>query len=419
MEQFRVEGPTKLNGEVKISGAKNAVLPILFASLLAEEPIELQNVPQLKDVSTAIKILRELGVNVQRSSDSIFIDSSEVSEFCAPPELAKSMRASIWALAPLLGRLGRAEVALPGGCPIGARPVDLHISGLKQLGADVSIDNDCVEAFVNGRLTGAHIVMEKVSVGATVTISIAASLASGQTILENVAQEPEVVDTIGFLNTLGAQIRGAGTNRIIIDGVQRLKGGVYRVIPDRMETGTFLVAAAVSGGRIVCRNTRPDIMTGVLDKLRETGADIEFGDDWISLDMRGKRPKAITLRTEPHPGFPTDLQAQFCLLNIVAEGSGRICETIFENRFQHIPELNRMGANAEIRGNSVLTHGVQQLFGAHLMATDLRASASLVLAGCIANGVTVIDNIYHIDRGYADIDGKLCKLGAKIERSNR
>lgn len=419
MEKFRVEGPTQLNGEVKISGAKNAVLPILFASILAEEPIELQNVPQLKDVSTAIKILKELGVKVKQSSGSIFIDASEVYEFCAPPELAKSMRASIWALAPLLSRFGRAEVALPGGCPIGARPVDLHISGLKQLGAAVSIDNECVKACVNGRLTGAHIVLEKVSVGATVTILIAASLAFGRTIIENVAQEPEVVDTIGFLNTLGAQISGAGTNRIIIDGVQRLKGGVYRVIPDRMETGTFLVAAAVSGGKIVCRNTRPDIMTGVLDKLRETGAAIEFGDDWIQLDMQGKRPKAITLRTEPHPGFPTDLQAQFCLLNIVAEGSGRICETIFENRFQHIPELNRMGANAEIHGNSVISRGVDQLFGAHLMATDLRASASLVLAGCIANGVTIIDNIYHIDRGYEDIDGKLRQLGAKIERINR
>ena len=326
------------------------------------------------------------------------------------------MRASIWALGPLVARFGRGQVSLPGGCAIGARPVDLHITGLEQLGAEIKLEEGYVKASVDGRLKGAHIVMDKVSVGATVTIMSAATLATGTTVIENAAREPEIVDTANFLNTLGAKITGAGSDRITIEGVERLGGGVYRVLPDRIETGTFLIAAAVSGGKVMCRDTRPDTLDAVLAKLREAGADIEVGEDWISLDMHGKRPKAVTVRTAPHPGFPTDMQAQFSLLNLVAEGTGVITETIFENRFMHVPELIRMGAHAEIESNTVICHGVEQLSGAQVMATDLRASASLVLAGCIADGVTVVDRIYHIDRGYERIEDKLRALGANIER---
>lgn len=308
------------------------------------------------------------------------------------------------------------QVSLPGGCAIGARPVDLHITGLEQLGAEITLDEGYVKARVDGRLKGAHIVMDKVSVGATITIMTAAVLAEGKTIIENAAREPEIEDTANFLNTLGAKISGAGTDSITIEGVERLGGGTYQILPDRIETGTFLVAAAVSRGRVVCRNAKPDTLDAVLAKLREAGADIETGEDWISLDMHGKRPKAVTLRTAPHPGFPTDMQAQFSLLNLVADGAGMITETIFENRFMHIPELIRMGAHAEIESNTVLCHGVDKLSGAQVMATDLRASASLVLAGCIAEGTTIVDRIYHIDRGYENIEAKLQGLGAKIER---
>ncbi len=416
MDKFRVQGRTRLSGEVTISGAKNAALPILFAALLAEEPVELQNVPKLKDIDTTIKLLSQLGTKIERNNGSVFVDASAVNEFCAPYDLVKTMRASIWALGPLVARFGQGQVSLPGGCAIGARPVDLHITGLEQLGAEIKLEEDYVKASVNGRLKGAHIVMDKVSVGATVTIMSAATLAEGTTVIENAAREPEIVDTANFLNTLGAKISGAGTDRITIEGVTRLGGGVYRVLPDRIETGTFLVAAAISGGKVVCRQTRPDTLDAVLAKLREAGADIEVGDDWISLDMQGKRPKAITFRTAPHPGFPTDMQAQFSLLNLVAEGTGVITETIFENRFMHVPELIRMGAHAEIESNTVICYGVEQLSGAQVMATDLRASASLVLAGCIAEGVTIVDRIYHIDRGYERIEDKLRALGAKIER---
>ncbi|PCN66959.1 UDP-N-acetylglucosamine 1-carboxyvinyltransferase [Yersinia pestis] len=416
MDKFRVQGRTRLSGEVTISGAKNAALPILFAALLAEEPVELQNVPKLKDIDTTIKLLSQLGTKIERNNGSVFVDASAVNEFCAPYDLVKTMRASIWALGPLVARFGQGQVSLPGGCAIGARPVDLHITGLEQLGAEIKQEEGYVKASVNGRLKGAHIVMDKVSVGATVTIMSAATLAEGTTVIENAAREPEIVDTANFLNTLGAKISGAGTDRITIEGVTRLGGGVYRVLPDRIETGTFLVAAAISGGKVVCRQTRPDTLDAVLAKLREAGADIEVGDDWISLDMQGKRPKAITFRTAPHPGFPTDMQAQFSLLNLVAEGTGVITETIFENRFMHVPELIRMGAHAEIESNTVICYGVEQLSGAQVMATDLRASASLVLAGCIAEGVTIVDRIYHIDRGYERIEDKLRALGAKIER---
>jgi UDP-N-acetylglucosamine 1-carboxyvinyltransferase len=415
MDKFRVQGPTRLQGEVTISGAKNAALPILFAALLAEDPVEIQNVPKLKDVDTSMKLLTQLGAKVERNG-SVWIDASSVNVFCAPYDLVKTMRASIWALGPLVARFGQGQVSLPGGCTIGARPVDLHISGLEQLGAEIKLEEGYVKASVNGRLKGAHIVMDMVSVGATVTIMAAATLAEGTTVIENAAREPEIVDTANFLNAMGAKVTGQGTDRITIEGVKRLGGGVYRVLPDRIETGTFLVAAAISGGKIVCRNSKPDTLDAVLAKLREAGADIEVGEDWVSLDMHGKRPKAVNVRTAPHPAFPTDMQAQFTLLNLVAEGTGVITETVFENRFMHIPELIRMGARAEIESNTAICHGVEQLSGAQVMATDLRASASLVLAGCIAQGTTIVDRIYHIDRGYERIEDKLSALGANIER---
>lgn len=416
MDKFRVQGSTRLSGEVTISGAKNAALPILFSALLAEEPVEIQNVPKLKDIDTTIKLLSRLGAKVERKGYSIFVDASKVNEYCAPYDLVKTMRASIWALGPLVARFGIGQVSLPGGCAIGARPVDLHIHGLEALGAKIKLEEGYVKAQVDGRLKATHIVMDKVSVGATVTIMSAATLAQGKTVIENAAKEPEIVDTANFLNTLGAKITGAGSDKVIIEGVERLGGGAYSVVPDRIETGTFLVAAAVSGGKVICRSTRPDTLDAVLAKLKEAGADIEVGDDWIALDMHGKRPKAVNIRTAPHPGFPTDMQAQFSLLNLVAEGTGVITETIFENRFMHIPELIRMGAHAEVESNRVICYGVEKLSGAEVMATDLRASASLVIAGCIAEGTTIVDRIYHIDRGYDGIEYKLRMLGANIER---
>lgn len=410
-----MQGRTCLRGEVFISGAKNAALPILFSALMAEGPVELQNIPKLQDIDTSIKILRQLGTQIERNG-SVYINASGVNQFCAPYDLVKTMRASIWALGPLVARFGLGRVSLPGGCAIGARPVDLHISGLEQLGAEITLEEGYITASVKGRLKGAHIIMGKVSVGATVTIMSASTLAVGTTIIENAALEPEIVDTANFLNTLGAKIFGAGTNTITISGVNRLGGGVYRVLPDRIETGTFLVAAAVSGGKVLCRNTCPSTLDAVLSKLREAGADIKVGRNWISLDMHGNRPKAVTVFTAPYPGFPTDMQAQFSLLNFVSDGTGMITETIFENRFMHIPELIRMGAQAELESNTVICHGVNQLTGARVMATDLRASASLVVAGCIANDITIVDRIYHIDRGYECIEDKLRALGANIDR---
>lgn len=415
MDKFRVQGPTQLIGEVTTSGAKNAALPILFAALLAAEPVEIQNVPHLKDIDTTMKLLRQLGAKVERNG-SVHVNASCINVYCAPYELVKTMRASIWALGPLVARFGQGHVSLPGGCAIGARPVDLHVRGLEQLGATIKLEGGYLKACVAGRLRGANIVMDKISVGATVTIMSAATLAIGTTIIENAAREPEIIDTANFLITLGAQISGVGTDTITIKGVERLGGGVYRVLPDRIETGTFLVAAAISRGQVVCHATRSDTLDAVLIKLREAGADISVGDDWISLDMHGQRPKAITLHTAPYPGFPTDMQAQFSLLNLVADGTGVITETIFENRFMHVPELIRMGAHADIESNTVICHGVETLSGTQVMATDLRASASLVLAGCIAEGVTMVDRIYHIDRGYDCIEEKLRRIGANIER---
>ncbi|GEA62369.1 UDP-N-acetylglucosamine 1-carboxyvinyltransferase [Vibrio comitans] len=419
MEKFRVTGSSApLSGEVSISGAKNAALPILFSAILAEEPVALHNVPKLRDIDTSMALLQQLGAKASRDGDTttLLVDSSEINEFCAPYELVKTMRASIWALGPLVARFGEGQVSLPGGCAIGARPVDLHIQGLEHLGAEITLEDGYVKAKVDGRLKGSHIVMDKVSVGATITIMSAATLAEGTTVLDNAAREPEIVDTAEFLNTLGAKITGAGTDTITIEGVERLGGGEHTVVPDRIETGTFLVAAAVSGGKVVCRNTRASLLEAVLAKLEEAGAKVETGEDWISADMTGRELKAITVRTAPHPGFPTDMQAQFTLLNMMAKGGGVITETIFENRFMHVPELQRMGAKAEIEGHTVICGDSDELSGTQVMATDLRASASLVIAGCIAKGETIVDRIYHIDRGYDRIEHKLSLLGANIER---
>ncbi|MGO2497072.1 MAG: UDP-N-acetylglucosamine 1-carboxyvinyltransferase [Vibrio litoralis] len=416
MEKFRVHGSGPLQGEVTISGAKNAALPILFAAILSEGPVEVANVPALRDIDTSIELLKRLGAEVERNGEVLTVNSGPIHEYCAPYDLVKTMRASIWALGPLVARFGHGQVSLPGGCAIGARPVDLHIHGLEQLGATITLEDGYVKAEVDGRLKGAHIVMDKVSVGATITIMSAATLAEGTTVLENAAREPEIEDTAAFLNAIGAKITGAGTGTITIEGVERFAGGKHSVVADRIETGTFLVAAAVSGGKVVCRNTKASLLEAVLAKLEEAGAKVESGEDWISLDMTGRELKAVTIRTAPHPGFPTDMQAQFTLLNMMAKGGGVITETIFENRFMHVPELMRMGAKAEIEGNTVICGDAESLTGAQVMATDLRASASLVIAGCIAKGETIVDRIYHIDRGYDRIENKLNALGANIER---
>lgn len=417
MDKFRVYGQSRLSGSVNISGAKNAALPILFAAILATEPVKLTNVPELKDIETTLNILRQLGVIANRDeTGAVLLDASNITHFTAPYELVKTMRASIWALAPLVARFHQGQVSLPGGCSIGARPVDLHISGLEKLGADIVLEEGYVKAQVSDRLVGTRIVIEKVSVGATLSIMMAATLAKGTTVIENAAREPEIVDTADFLNKMGAKITGAGSDHITIEGVERLTGCEHSVVPDRIETGTFLIAAAISGGRVVCQNTKADTLDAVIDKLREAGAQVDVTENSITLDMLGNRPKAVNIRTAPHPGFPTDMQAQFTLLNMVAEGTSIITETIFENRFMHIPELIRMGGKAEIEGNTAVCHGVEQLSGTEVIATDLRASISLVLAGCIATGETIVDRIYHIDRGYEHIEDKLRALGAKIER---
>ena len=375
------------------------------------------NVPELKDIETTLNILRQLGVIANRDeTGAVLLDASNINHFTAPYELVKTMRASIWALAPLVARFHQGQVSLPGGCSIGARPVDLHISGLEKLGADIVLEEGYVKAQVSDRLVGTRIVIEKVSVGATLSIMMAATLAKGTTVIENAAREPEIVDTADFLNKMGAKISGAGSDHITIEGVERLTGCEHSVVPDRIETGTFLIAAAISGGRVVCQNTKADTLDAVIDKLREAGAQVDVTENSITLDMLGNRPKAVNIRTAPHPGFPTDMQAQFTLLNMVAEGTSIITETIFENRFMHIPELIRMGGKAEIEGNTAVCHGVEQLSGTEVIATDLRASISLVLAGCIATGETIVDRIYHIDRGYEHIEDKLRGLGAKIER---
>ncbi|PPI88599.1 UDP-N-acetylglucosamine 1-carboxyvinyltransferase [Candidatus Pantoea edessiphila] len=416
MEKFRVQGPTRLKGNVFISGAKNSALPILFATLLTNESIEIQNVPNLRDIDIAIKILSQLGATIERNGSICCINTSTVNSCLVLYDIVKNMRASIWALGPLLARFGQGQIFFPGGCAIGDRPIDLHINVLQQLGATIKLEDGSIKANIDRKLKGAHIIMNKISVGATVTLMITAILAVGITTIKNAAKEPEIVDTANFLNMLGAKINGVGSNEITIEGVKRLGGGVYRILPDRIETGTFLVAAAISGGSVVCLNTLPKLLDVVLEKLHNAGADIKIGSNWIGLDMHGKRPKAVNIYTQPYPGFPTDMQAQFSLLNLVSEGIGIVTETIFENRFMHIPELIRMGANAKIENNTTICKGVKNLLGTQVIAPDLRSSASLVLAGCVAKGTTIIDNIHHIDRGYEHIELKLSSIGAKIER---
>ncbi|MFQ2255111.1 UDP-N-acetylglucosamine 1-carboxyvinyltransferase [Aeromonas hydrophila] len=415
MDKFKIDGRCTLNGEVTISGAKNAALPILFATLLCDEEIHLSNVPRLKDVGTTIKLLEMLGATT-KVNGNVTVLTGAVNNHVAPYELVKTMRASILALGPLAARFGAADVSLPGGCAIGARPVNLHVHGLELMGAKIAIEDGYIKARVDGRLKGAHILMDMVSVTGTENLMMAATLADGRTVIENAAREPEVVDLANFLNALGAKIQGAGTDTLTIDGVERLHGGSYSVQPDRIETGTFLVGAAVTGGKITCRKTDPALLEAVLVKLEEAGALIEKGEDWITLDMTGRTLKPVTIKTAPYPAFPTDMQAQFTVLNAVAKGTGMVTETIFENRFMHVPELVRMGADIELQGNVAICRDTQQLKGAQVMATDLRASASLVLAGFVAEGSTIVDRIYHIDRGYEDIEQKLQGLGGRIER---
>ena len=416
MDRLIITGGIPLNGEIRISGAKNAALPLLAASLLADSPVTISNVPHLRDVTTTMELLGRMGVQLMVSeSMDIEVDPRTISNFYAPYELVKTMRASILVLGPLLSRYGRADVSLPGGCAIGSRPVNLHLTGLEAMGATISVEGGYVRAEAK-RLKGVHLVMDIVTVTGTENLMMAATLAEGRTVIENAAREPEVVDLATFLIKMGARISGAGTDTIIIDGVDTLHGTDFSILPDRIETGTYLVAAAMTGGSIKLKRTRPQLLESVLLKLGEAGAVIETGEDWISLDMEGRRPQAVDIRTAPYPGFPTDMQAQFTALNIIAEGTGTIIETVFENRFMHVLELQRMGAEVRLEGNTVITNGVKQLTAAPVMATDLRASASLVLAGLVADGDTIVDRIYHIDRGYECIEEKLSQLGARIRR---
>ena len=417
MQKIVVKGGPPLHGEVQISGAKNAVLPILCATLLADAPVTITNVPHLHDVVTTVKLLEEIGAGIAIDADyNITVDPRSVHSQVAPYELVRTMRASVLVLGPLLAKYGVAEVSLPGGCAIGSRPVDLHIRGLQALGAHITVENGFIKAHAD-RLKGARHVFEIVSVGATENVLMAATLAEGTTVLENAAMEPEIVDLAECLKALGARIEGAGTGHIVIHGVERLHGGTHSVVPDRIETGTFLVAAAMTGGRITAVHARPDTMDAVLEKLREAGAQIECEGDRIVLDMQGRRPKAVNITTAPHPGFPTDMQAQFMAMNCIADGVAVISETIFENRFMHVNELLRLGADIHVDGHTAVVRGVERLSGAPVMATDLRASASLILAGLVAAGDTTIGRIYHLDRGYENIERKLSALGAIIART--
>jgi len=416
MDKLSITGGKRLDGEIRIAGAKNAALPILAATLLAEEPVTIRNLPHLHDVTTMIELLGRMGVSLLVGDKlSVEIDATTLDHCIAPYDLVKTMRASILVLGPLVARFGEAEVSLPGGCAIGSRPVDLHIRGLEAMGATITVVDGYIRAKAD-RLKGAHIFFDTVTVTGTENILMAATLADGETVLDNAAREPEVVDLAECLIAMGAKITGHGTSTIRIQGVERLHGCHYDVLPDRIETGTYLVAAAVTGGRIKVKDTRPNTMEAVLAKLEEAGAEIVTGEDWITLDMHGKRPKAVNLKTAPYPGFPTDMQAQFSALNAIALGSGRITETIFENRFMHIDEMARMGAQVVVEGNTVIQQGIERLQAAPVMATDLRASASLVIAALVADGETVIDRIYHIDRGYDCIEEKMGALGATIKR---
>jgi len=416
MDRLQIIGGTPLNGEVRISGAKNAALPILAGTLLADGAVTIANVPHLHDVTTMITLLGRMGVGVTVDEKMrVEVDARSTTEFVAPYELVKTMRASILVLGPLLARFGQADVSLPGGCAIGARPVNLHVDGLKKMGAEIHIENGYIRANAK-RLHGARIVFDTVTVTGTENLLMAATLADGETILENAAREPEVVDLADFLISMGAKIKGAGTDKIVVHGVTKLHGTEYEVLPDRIETGTYLVAGAITSGHVRAKNTRPDHLDAVLNKLQEAGATVTTGDNWIEVDMRGRRPKAVDIRTAPYPAFPTDMQAQFAALNTVADGVGTVVETIFENRFMHMVEMRRLGADIRIEGNTAIITGKPKLTAAPVMATDLRASASLVLSGLVAEGTTEVDRIYHVDRGYECIEEKLEQLGAQIKR---
>lgn len=416
MEKLIIQGNHPLSGEIRISGAKNAALPILAGTLLSTYPIQISNIPHLQDVTTIVSLLGQMGVRITLDERAnIEVDAATLNSYHAPYELVRTMRASVLVLGPLLSRYGRAEVSLPGGCAIGTRPVDQHLKGMQAMGADIHIENGYIKARA-AKLKGAVIVMDIVTVTGTENIMMAAVLAEGQTIIHNAAREPEVADLANFLNILGARICGAGTSTIVIDGVSELGGGHYHVLPDRIETGTYLAAATITCGKIKVKNTRPDLIESILLKLEECGAFIDIGPDWISLDMKGERPRATNVSTAPYPAFPTDMQAQMMAVNAVSIGTGVITENVFENRFMHVQELQRMGANIALKGNTAICTGTNNLHGAPVMATDLRASASLVLAGLAAQGETVIDRIYHIDRGYECIEEKLTQLGARILR---
>ena len=416
MDKLQIQGGVPLEGEVRISGAKNATLPILAGALLADGPVVVGNVPHLRDVTTTVELLGGMGATVTVDERMrIEVDPTTVCEYSAPYDLVKTMRASILVLGPLVARYGRADVSLPGGCAIGARPVNIHVAGLQALGADITIDGGYIRARAE-RLRGARLVLDTVTVTGTENLMMAATLADGETVIENAAREPEVVDLANFLISMGAKIRGAGSDKIIVEGVKRLSGTRYEVLPDRIESGTYLVAGAITGGHVRIKNTRPDHLDAVLVKLQEAGAKVGVGDNWVEVDMRGRRPRAVDVRTAPYPAFPTDMQAQFAALNTVAQGVGTIIETIFENRFMHMLEMRRLGAEIRLEGNTAIIHGVTRLTAAPVMATDLRASASLVLAGLIAAGRTEVERIYHIDRGYEAIEEKLSQLGAQIKR---
>ena len=417
MDKLVITQSSALRGDVVISGAKNAALPLLMASLLCDSPITFNNVPALRDITTSVKLLEGMGTHITyNNKNSLTLDASKLSSTIASYELVRTMRASILVLGPLLARHGHADVSLPGGCAIGARPVNLQLTGLEAMGAKIDVEDGYIKASVQGKLQGANIFMDIVSVGATENLMMAAALAEGTTVLENAAREPEIVDLANCINAMGGNVTGAGTDQIIIEGVESLHGCTYSVLPDRIETGTFLVAAAATRGHVRCLNAAPETLDAVLSKLRHAGAEITTTADTIELNMHGKQPTAVDLKTAPHPGFPTDMQAQFVAMNCLAQGSGVVTETIFENRFMHVPELQRMGAKITLQGNSAMCQGSAALKGAPVMATDLRASASLVIAGLLAEGETHVNRIYHLDRGYESIETKLNLLGANIKR---
>lgn len=416
MDKLIIHGGTPLDGEIAISGAKNAALPILASTLLTPEPVIIGNIPHLHDITTTMELLGRMGSELTVDEKMrIEVNNSNLKEFFAPYELVKTMRASILVLGPLLSHYGKADVSLPGGCAIGSRPVNLHINGLAAMGADISVEGGYIRASAK-RLKGAKLTLDMITVTGTENLMMAATLADGVTVIENAAREPEVLDLASCLNRMGARIEGAGTDKIIIEGVESLSGTRHDILPDRIETGTYLVAAAMTGGRVKLRNTRPELLDAIIAKLIEAGAEIDVEENAITLNMGRQRPRAIDVHTSPFPGFPTDMQAQFTAMNCIATGSGTITENVFENRFMHVQELQRMGANVKLEGNTAISSGVEKLTSAPVMATDLRASASLVLAGLVAEGETVVDRIYHIDRGYETIEEKLQQLGARIKR---